>query len=349
MLSSDSMSAILDACGNDTGSPSISKAEDNLSNSDGPLIKGCIRQNSCSSVHISCENVNRTIVSSHIMSASNKKLAKRRYCLWTLTFILAIIGLCNLFLNITVIAVLRISQGMEAMEMIPDENLVKFYGKTDLDKICLQSGVCQSYGDEPMEISGDEAGVQIDVNNQRSYEETPAKMMILSNGTTISKIESFEVKDFRTGIIYFTTDFPNFGLPVGVEKIDVKIAETHRITSPVNESLIVNSDDQISMQGAEGASIESKNIVWSADTDISLKSINGSIILDAKDGVSIDTKNIPITPLFLQNPSGHEQYKVCICMPQGKLFKVPIRAGANSRSINCARINRTPENDPCLR
>lgn len=152
------MSAILDACGNDTGSPSISKAEDNLSNSDGPLIKGCIRQNSCSSVHIrcnknfiliiesvifiiitiiyfSCENVNRTIVSSHIMSASNKKLAKRRYYLWTLTFILAIIGLCNLFLNITVIAVLRISQGMEAMEMIPDENLVKFYGKTDLDKV----------------------------------------------------------------------------------------------------------------------------------------------------------------------------------------------------------------------
>lgn len=69
------------------------------------------------------------------MSASNKKLAKRRYCLWTLTFILAIIGLCNLFLNIIVIAVLRISQGMEAMEMIPDENLVKFYGKTDLDKV----------------------------------------------------------------------------------------------------------------------------------------------------------------------------------------------------------------------
>lgn len=153
------MSAILNACGNDTGSPSISKAEDNLSNSDGPLIKGCVRQNSCSSVHIryteefdirttirknynidadsfSSENVNRTtIVSSHTMSVSNEKLVKRHYSLWTVTFVLAIIGLCNLFLNITVIAVLRISQGMEAMEVIPDENLVKFYGKTDLDRV----------------------------------------------------------------------------------------------------------------------------------------------------------------------------------------------------------------------
>lgn len=202
-----------------------------------------------------------------------------------------------------------------------------------------------------MEISGNEAGVQIrvNVNNYRTDDETLAKVTILSNGTTMSKVESFEVKDPRTGTIYFTTDFPNFGLPAGVKKIDVKIAETHRITSPVNESLTVNSDDQISMQGAEGASMESKDIVWSADTDIFLRSVNGSIILDAKDGVSIDVENIPVAPLFLQNPSGHEQYKVCICMPQGKLFKVAVRAGVSSRSVNCARINRTPENDPCLR
>lgn len=44
------MSALLDVCGNDTGSPSISKADDNLSNSDGPLIKGLMSQNNCSNV-----------------------------------------------------------------------------------------------------------------------------------------------------------------------------------------------------------------------------------------------------------------------------------------------------------
>ncbi|XP_012140947.2 sarcoglycan beta [Megachile rotundata] len=329
------MSVILDECGNGTGSPSISKAEDNLSNSDGPLIKGS-------------ENINRTMLISRTMPTTNEKSTKRRYCLWILTFILAIIGLCNLFLNITVIAVLRISQGMEAMEMIPDENLVKFYGKTDLDRVCLRSGICQSYGDESMEISGDEAGIQIDVNNQRTQDETRVKVTVLPNGTSIAHVESFEIRDPRSGAIYFTTDFPNFGLPSGVEKIDVKLAETHRITSPVNESLTVNSDDQISMQGAEGASMESKDIVWSADTDIFLKSINGSIVLDAKEGVAIDVENIPVTPIFLQNPPGQEQYKVCICMPQGKLFKVAVRTGSNGRSVNCARISRTPENDPCL-
>lgn len=199
-----------------------------------------------------------------------------------------------------------------------------------------------------MEVSGDEGGVQIMVNDIRTHEQASSRVTILPNGTTWSQIESFEIKDPRTGIIYFTTDFPNFGLPAGVEKIDVKIAETHRITSPVNESLTVNSDEQISIHGAEGATMESKDIAWSADTDIFLKSVNGSIVLDTADGISINVENIPIAPLFLQN-SGHEQYKVCICMPQGKLFKVPVRSGSSSRSVNCARVSRTPENDPCSR
>ncbi|KAG5317558.1 SGCB protein, partial [Pseudoatta argentina] len=336
------MSALLDVCGNDTGSPSISKADDNLSNSDGPLIKGIIRQNSCGSMHT------RTIVSSYGMSTGEKS-TKRRYCLWMLTLVLAIIGLCNLFLNITVIAVLRISQGMEAIEVIPDENLVKFCGRTDLDKISLQSGICQSYGDEPMEISGDEAGVHVDVKN-RVHEAYPhSKLGVLPNGTTMSQVESFEVKDPRTGTIYFTTDFPNFGLPNGVETIDVRIAETHRITSPVNESLAVKSDNEVSLHGAEGVHMESKDIVWSADLDIFLKSVNGSVVLDAKDGVFIDVEDIPVAPMFLQSPTtSFEQYKVCVCMPQGKLFKIPVRPGASSRTVNCARVVRTPENDPCL-
>ncbi|XP_018313525.1 uncharacterized protein Scgbeta isoform X2 [Mycetomoellerius zeteki] len=339
------MSALLDVCGNDTGSPSISKADDNLSNSDGPLIKGIIRQNSCGSMHT------RTIASSYGMSSTSEKSTKRRYCLWMLTLVLAIIGLCNLFLNITVIAVLRISQGMEAIEVIPDENLVKFYGRTDLDKISLQSGICQSYGDEPMEISGDEAGVHVDVKSRgHTHEAYPhSKLGVLPNGTTMSQVESFEVKDPRTGTIYFTTDFPNFGLPNGVETIDVRIAETHRITSPVNESLAIKSDNEVSLHGAEGVHIESKDIVWSADLDIFLKSVNGSVVLDAKDGIFIDVEDIPVAPMFLQSPTtSYEQYKVCVCMPQGKLFKIPVRPGASSRMVNCARVVRTPENDPCL-
>lgn len=209
--------------------------------------------------------------------------------------------------------------------------------------------MCQSYGDEPMEISGDEAGVHIDVKNHGFIRETypHSKLNVLPNGTTLSQVESFEVKDPRTGMIYFTTDFPNFGLPSGVETIDVKIAETHRITSPINESLTIQSGNQISLHGVEGVRIESKDIAWSADVDVFLKSMNGSIMLDTKDGLFINVGNIPVAPMFLPSPTA-EQYKVCVCMPQGKLFKVPVRSGTSSRMVNCARVARSPENDPCL-
>lgn len=199
-------------------------------------------------------------------------------------------------------------------------------------------------------MSGDEAGVHVDVKSRRAHvEHLRLKLGVLPNGTTMSQVESFVVKDPRTGATYFTTDFPNFGLPSGVETIDVKIAETHRITSPVNESLAIESGNQISLHGAEGVRVESKDIVWSADVDVFLKSINGSVVLDAKDGVIINVEDIPVAPMFLPTPlTSHEQYKVCVCMPQGKLFKVPVRPGASTRAVNCARVVRTPENDPCL-
>jgi hypothetical protein len=54
--------------------------------------------------------------------------------IWMLTLLLAFTGFCNLLLNLTILIVLRVSQGMEAFEVIPEQDLVKFYGNTDLDR-----------------------------------------------------------------------------------------------------------------------------------------------------------------------------------------------------------------------
>ncbi|XP_066582288.1 beta-sarcoglycan [Prorops nasuta] len=337
------MSAFIDTAGNETGSPSISKADDNLSNSEGPLIKKSLCGNNTGRKRLSSENVNGQFSSKQQI---NERSTRKRYCLWTLTLILGLIGLCNLFLSLTVIAILRIGQGMESLEVIPDESLIKLYGRSDLDNVCVQSGICQGYGDEPMELSGDEAGIQIEVKKYSSRNLHHANVLIQKNGTSVSRVKTFDVKDPKTGSTYFSTDFPNFGLPDGVERIDVKIAETHRITSPMNASLTIKSDKEISMQGAEGARMDGKEVVWSANSDVFLKSINGSIILDAKNGISIDINKIPIAPLFLSKSTAIETYKVCVCMPEGKLFKVPVTS-ENNYSANCA--NWMSENDPCLR
>lgn len=213
----------------------------------------------------------------------------------------------------------------------------------------MHYGIYQSYGDEPMRILSEDGGIKIKVYGKSNPDTSQhSQVEILPNGINISQVRSFEVKDSHTGAIYFSTNLPKFGLLSGVDRIHVKIAQTHRITSPVNESLDISSDDQISLHGAEGIKIDSKEIIWSASNNILLKSHNGSIILDIRNGISIDTDNIPVVPMHVQNPTEEGQFKICICMPQGKVFKVLIRAGANQRSVSCAHISRTPKNNPCL-
>ncbi|KAH0554585.1 uncharacterized protein LOC123263566 [Cotesia glomerata] len=322
----------------DAGSPSMSKTEDNLSNSEGPLIKKNIR-NHTSSTDVS--GLKRSPSQSASQDPSSFDSEKKRYCLWTLTFILAMIGFSNLLLSITIISVLRVSQGMESLEIIPSENLVKFFGKTDLDRVCVEEGVCQGYGDEPMELTGDDSGVHLNVKNRR-HDHSRGNLWVLKNGTTVSQIESFEIKDFRTGDPFFSTDFPNFGLPSGVLKLNVRVAQTHRIVSPINESLSVDSNREVTMHGAESLRLDSKQIVWMADNQVKLKS-NDSIVVDAANGVFLDTKKIPIASGVVG--SGSESYKICVCMPEGKLFRVLIPPG-NVR-VNCARVSMSADN-PCL-
>ncbi|KAF9797953.1 hypothetical protein SFRURICE_019296, partial [Spodoptera frugiperda] len=67
-----------------------------------------------------------------------------------------------------------------------------------------------------------------------------------------------------------------------------------RIAAPTDEDLILRSEASAYLRGAEGTHMESKELFWSADQDIYLKSINGSIVLSGKDGVFIDVRYLPI-------------------------------------------------------
>ncbi|XP_008549435.1 uncharacterized protein LOC103572568 [Microplitis demolitor] len=347
------MSSFLEPC--DAGSPSMSKTEDNLSNSEGPLLKKNIgRNHTSSSTDITTFNKRSKSPSRSVsqdLSSSSKSFDndKKRYCLWALTLILAMIGFSNLLLSITIISVLRVSQGMESLEIISNENLVKFYGKTDLDRVCIDEGVCQGYGDEPMELSGDDSGIHLSVKNRR-HDHSRGNLWILQNGTTVSQIESFEIKDYRTGDAFFSTDFPNFGLPSGVGRINVRVAQTHRIIAPINETLNIDSNREVTMHGAESLVMDSKKIIWMADNQVRLKS-NDTIVLNAAKGVYLDTKKIPIVQGFVSSNSNNDasslsQYKVCVCMPEGKLFRIQVPPG-NLR-VNCARVSMSSDHNPCL-
>ncbi|XP_034937841.1 uncharacterized protein Scgbeta isoform X2 [Chelonus insularis] len=270
---------------------------------------------------------------------------KKRYCFWALTIILAAFGLSNLLLSITIISVLRLSRGMESLEIIPDDSLIKFYGSTDLDHICVENGICQGYGDEPAEWTGDDSGIHLTVKNRR-HDHLHSNFLLFPNGTSVSSVESFDVKDPKSGDIIFSTNFPNFGLPSGVGHINIQQAITHRIVSPMNRSLNIESRKQVDLRGAESLKMDSKEIVWVANNDIRVKS-NQSIILQGK-GIFLDMKKIPIVPGIFPGVSGKSnqnlQFKICVCMPEGKLFRIQVPSG--KIRVNCAELSTYSQN-PC--
>lgn len=102
------------------------------------------------------------------------------------------------------------------------------------------------------------------------------------------------------------------------------------------------------MKGNEGLYFEGKTIKWSADQDIYLKTLNGSVILDGGAGIFVEVNTLPLAgPVDLEN-GGRGQYKLCICLPKGQLFRVPVPADNTERSpqnqINCSSFT-----NPCMK
>ncbi|CAB0030618.1 unnamed protein product [Trichogramma brassicae] len=271
--------------------------------------------------------------------------------IWRLSLVLAAVALCNLALNAAVLMVLRVSQGMEAIELIRERDLIKFHGNTDLDRVCLQRGVCEGFGDEPIQLIGDAAGVNVRVANKYSASgarsSSSSSLDVLKNGTAgFANVRSLEVRDPRSGRLVFSSESPSFELTrqAGpVEQLQAELAQTHRVAAPKRRDLRVLGDKSLHLHGAEGASLDSKEMAWLAHGDISLRSREGDIVLEAGNGIEIP--NLPVAPIHHPPSEARDRYKVCVCMPDGKLFLVP--GARRSARDDCAAFVRSQKSDPC--
>ncbi|XP_069679794.1 beta-sarcoglycan [Periplaneta americana] len=273
---------------------------------------------------------------------------RKTYAFWTLVMLLFFLALGNLLLTFIILGVLRLGQGMESLELVPEKKLVMFYGNTDLDRIYKRDGKLEGFYECPVEMTGDNGSVAINLVDNDGRVIDP-KINVDLNSTTVTGVQSFDVRDPLTGHSVFSTGFPNFGLPRGVNKLDIKMAQTRRITSPVNSSLYLRSDTYTRLRGTEGTRMEGREIVWSADQDIYLKSVNGSVILSGREGISVDIKSIPIASGDSDgaNPTS-VQYKVCVCMPGGKLFRVPVPTHGSNKHVGCHNVDLSPHSNPCI-
>lgn len=270
---------------------------------------------------------------------------KRRntFAFWTIVTLLFILTIGNLLLTITIIGVLRMSKGMQSIELIPEEEIIKFFGTTDLDRIYKRDGNIEGFIDEPVEIIGDAGNVLVNLLHRSGHSHT--KLLINKNGINFKGINSFEIEDPISGEIVFTTHRPHYNIPNGVNNLNAKIISTSRITSPIEKSLEIESNKTV-LRGSEGLTLDSQEIlIVSEDKIIINNTIGSTYLISNNDGIYLDMDRIPVINSEHGIRSASIQYKICVCMPQGKLFRIPIPRGHNFK-ITCTHFN--PKHDPCV-
>ncbi|KAB0802074.1 hypothetical protein PPYR_04260 [Photinus pyralis] len=253
---------------------------------------------------------------------------RKTFAFWTLVFLLFILAIGNLILTVVILGVLRLGQGMQSLELIPEDFVLKFMGETDLGNIYKRDGKIEGYANIPVVIVADNGSVV--VNLAVKYGRSINKLKIDQNGTIVRNIDEFEVKNADDDTV-FSTHSRKYVKYKNVTNISASMVETNRVVSPIGKELILGGEN-IYFKGAEGTNMESKSLSWDADQDIRFESrsllINSSAIL------------IVDTVLSKHNEFSKAQYKVCICMPQGKLFK--LRLPSTNAKIFCDQVASNP-------
>ncbi|XP_050434244.1 beta-sarcoglycan-like [Adelges cooleyi] len=264
-------------------------------------------------------------------------LVTSNWYFWIFSWTLMIAAIIGLGATVFMMVVLRFTTSMESIEF--DNELTKLIGNIDLDNLYKANGRIEGFKNIPMEIGSENNSVYMHVINPDDMSKESSIELGFSK-THVKNIESFIVGNPKDPI--FTTLFPNFGLPKGVRHLDVATAFTNRVVSPVNETLTLKSSNYTRLKGNEGTLIDGSKMKWSADGDLFLRSVNGTVILSSAD-ISLDVQNLPVV---LSNKFAAHQYKLCICMPSGMIFRVPIPNNYNSY-MACNMVNLIGGDHPC--
>lgn len=150
---------------------------------------------------------------------------------------------------------------------------------------------------------------------------------------------------------FFSTAFPDFGLPSGVRSLRVRDVRSRRVVSPVDRALQLRSATQTHLRGAEGTHVDGKSVVFSADQELYLKSVNGSVALRGAAGVRLDVGGVPWAAGRRAGRTAPGQYRLCACVPGGRLFRMPVPVDNEDRPpgrrVTCGHAALHGHSSPC--
>ncbi|ALC46568.1 Scgbeta [Drosophila busckii] len=279
---------------------------------------------------------------------------RNSFAFWMVVVTLLLLTVGNMIITIAIMGVLRLGKGIQGMELIPEVDLIKLYGETDLDRVQGNPIGLHGFANVPVTVSSDglEGGIHFRVfRNSASIAEERDFIVINGEGITM-EANLFEMKDpADAATVSFSTHRPQYNIvdsilePTGIDMLDTKVVSTTRITSPIDEPLIVESDDHMSIKGSEGVKFNAANITLQVEHHATLNSTQGAIVLEGTAGIFVDVERLPLVSSDEGLRTGSVQYKICVCMPAGRLYRIAVPRVHSGPKISCAHFNS--QFDPC--
>lgn len=225
---------------------------------------------------------------------------------------------------------------------------MKFSGSIDLDRIYKKDGSIEGFYNNPLSITGEKAAVVVNMMKPNGH--LHDRLVMDKNGTQFLGLSQFELHDkVVPEKRIFSAHKPIFNVNAGIDNLASKSISSSRITASIVDELVLNqtssNKSRISVRGSEGVHLKSKEILMDAE-NVHLKTHNGSIFFTTSNGVFLDVKRVPI----VQERGGirmeEKQYKICVCMPEGRLFRVAISQKHNNLRDVCNTAYM--EINPCI-
>lgn len=167
-----------------------------------------------------------------------------------------------------------------------------------------------------------------------------------SNGVDFKGINNLMIKDPDTNLPIFASSKPKYNMEKAARNLSANTVHVAELVSPVGVSLKIDAEKALKVRGIEGTMIDGKEILVSAEDNVTLTSSNGSIILNAQNGIYIDMEKLK-KKIAREVDSGDDlQYKLCICMPKGVLYRVQL-SKLHNVDDPCHHFDRHQFN-PCM-
>lgn len=248
-----------------------------------------------------------------------------------LVLAILLLAAANLCVTLLLFGVLRVGPaGLSGLEFLPHEQLVWFLHRTDLQSIVAHKSRITSFKGEAMNIVGENSDVVLNAG---------AELRVGPRATRVSRVKEMRVISPTTGRTVFSTDFKGFTIPKGIPNLSVNEAHVRRIRSAVNDSLLITSGKQVYLKGNAGVDIRSRNVSIRAGQDVHLKSVNGRVVLDAKETIFRLRDLRPVDAAQASSP----QYRLCVCAANGRVFRVAVK----EQRFSCNHVRFPVSANPC--